>query len=59
MLGVGNKFPSFDLPSCDEDNNLGTTNLMMNHDKTNGMYSISIQRTSHLYVQQKSKKWID
>ena len=25
MLGVGNIFPSFDLPSCDEDNNLGTT----------------------------------
>ena len=25
MLGVGNIFPSFDLPSCDEDNSLGTT----------------------------------
>ena len=23
MLGVGNKFPSFELPSCDADNNLG------------------------------------
>ena len=25
MLGVGNKFPDFDLPSCDADNSLGTT----------------------------------
>ena len=25
MLGVGNIFPSFDLPSCDEDNSLWTT----------------------------------
>ena len=25
MLGVGNKFPSFELPSCNADNNVGTT----------------------------------
>ena len=25
MLGVGNKFPSFELPSCNADNSLGTT----------------------------------
>ena len=28
MLGVGNKFPDFDLPSCDADNNLGRTRFI-------------------------------
>ena len=28
MLGVGNKFPDFDLPSCDADNNLGRTSFI-------------------------------
>ena len=28
MLGVGEKFPDFDLPSCDADNNLGRTSFI-------------------------------
>ena len=28
MLGVGNKFPDFDLPSCDADNNLERTSFI-------------------------------
>ena len=60
MLGVGNIFPSFDLPSCDEDNNLGTTKFNdESYQRPLNMYSISIQRILHLYVQQKLKKWIN
>ena len=34
MLGVGNKFPDFDLPSCDADNNLGRTRFISSTDES-------------------------
>ena len=34
MLGVGNKFPDFDLPSCDADNNLGRTSFISSTNKS-------------------------